>query len=295
MLPSALGAVFWRRFQAGTPVPAATWNALSAVPWGCTSLRLTLLPSPRLPEEARQRRVFEMVEALQEHPRDPNQLLIGYSRGLLVIWDLRGGRVLCHFLSSQVGGAWAGDRCHGAPRPHYHIEPLGQGVRWGVGDGNITLTPACALPLSAPEATGQCLLAAGRPPDCQLPLRWQLLPVARVSRHPATGALAQLHAVWSVLRLPVGAGPGPVTWGCLSLSVPSRSCLRSGSGAGAQLIEVKPGAQRGDGSVQSHPVGFLTPVVAFSGQDPQAQAHRVGVERGVGACRPTCLRGTRSS
>ncbi|XP_027423751.1 LLGL scribble cell polarity complex component 2 isoform X2 [Zalophus californianus] len=55
----------------------------------------------RLPEEARHRRVFEMVEALQEHPRDPNQVLIGYSRGLIVVWDLHGCRVLCHFLSSQ--------------------------------------------------------------------------------------------------------------------------------------------------------------------------------------------------
>uniref|UniRef100_A0A8D2IP41 LLGL scribble cell polarity complex component 2 n=1 Tax=Urocitellus parryii TaxID=9999 RepID=A0A8D2IP41_UROPR len=55
----------------------------------------------RLPEEARHRRVFEMVEALQEHPRDPNQVLIGYSRGLVVIWDLQGSRVLCHFLSNQ--------------------------------------------------------------------------------------------------------------------------------------------------------------------------------------------------
>uniref|UniRef100_I3MK09 LLGL scribble cell polarity complex component 2 n=1 Tax=Ictidomys tridecemlineatus TaxID=43179 RepID=I3MK09_ICTTR len=54
-----------------------------------------------LPEEARHRRVFEMVEALQEHPRDPNQVLIGYSRGLVVIWDLQGSRVLCHFLSNQ--------------------------------------------------------------------------------------------------------------------------------------------------------------------------------------------------
>ncbi|XP_074177016.1 LLGL scribble cell polarity complex component 2 isoform X5 [Rhinolophus sinicus] len=55
----------------------------------------------RLPEEARQRRVFEMVEALQEHPRDPSQVLIGYSRGLIVVWDLQGSRVLCYFLSSQ--------------------------------------------------------------------------------------------------------------------------------------------------------------------------------------------------
>ncbi|XP_042521369.1 LLGL scribble cell polarity complex component 2 isoform X3 [Dipodomys spectabilis] len=55
-----------------------------------------------LPEEARNRRVFEMVEALQEHPRDPNQILIGYSRGLVVIWDLQASRVLYHFLCSQV-------------------------------------------------------------------------------------------------------------------------------------------------------------------------------------------------
>uniref|UniRef100_A0A8C5KG69 LLGL scribble cell polarity complex component 2 n=1 Tax=Jaculus jaculus TaxID=51337 RepID=A0A8C5KG69_JACJA len=54
-----------------------------------------------LPEEARHRRVFEMVEALQEHPRDPNQIIIGYSRGLIVIWDLQGSRVLYHILSNQ--------------------------------------------------------------------------------------------------------------------------------------------------------------------------------------------------
>lgn len=63
-----------------------------------------------------------MVEALQEHPRDPNQVLIGYSRGLIVVWDLRGSRVLCHFLSSQVGHAGDSGRCHAAlpdPRlPH---------------------------------------------------------------------------------------------------------------------------------------------------------------------------------
>ena len=72
---------------------------------------LTVLPLARLPEDARHRRVFEMVEALQEHPRDPNQVLIGYSRGLIVVWDLRGSCVLGHFLSSQVGGAWDGGGC----------------------------------------------------------------------------------------------------------------------------------------------------------------------------------------
>ncbi|CAO2646088.1 LLGL scribble cell polarity complex component 2 [Lemmus lemmus] len=66
-----------------------------------------------LPEEARHRRVFEMVEALQEHPRDPNQILIGYSRGLVVIWDLQGSRVLSHFLSSQQleNVSWQRDGC----------------------------------------------------------------------------------------------------------------------------------------------------------------------------------------
>ncbi|XP_049714867.1 LLGL scribble cell polarity complex component 2 isoform X1 [Elephas maximus indicus] len=67
----------------------------------------------RLPEEARHRRVFEMVEALQEHPRDPNQILVGYSRGLVVVWDLRGSRVLYHFLSSQQleNVCWQRDGC----------------------------------------------------------------------------------------------------------------------------------------------------------------------------------------
>uniref|UniRef100_A0A8C2N7W0 LLGL scribble cell polarity complex component 2 n=1 Tax=Cricetulus griseus TaxID=10029 RepID=A0A8C2N7W0_CRIGR len=66
-----------------------------------------------LPEEARHRRVFEMVEALQEHPRDPNQILIGYSRGLVVIWDLQGNRVLSHFLSNQQleNASWQRDGC----------------------------------------------------------------------------------------------------------------------------------------------------------------------------------------
>lgn len=77
----------------------------SVLPWQRRQPGLTVLPLARLPEEARHRRVFEMVEALQEHPRDPNQILIGYSRGLIVIWDLQGSRALCHFLSNQVGHA----------------------------------------------------------------------------------------------------------------------------------------------------------------------------------------------
>ena len=88
-----------------------------------------MLPLPRLPEEARQRRVFEMVEALQEHPRDPSQVLIGYSRGLIVIWDLRGSRVLSHFLSSQVSGAWDGVDARGLSQTPPSHTTLCQGAK----------------------------------------------------------------------------------------------------------------------------------------------------------------------
>nr|XP_042697051.1 LLGL scribble cell polarity complex component 2 isoform X2 [Chrysemys picta bellii] len=55
----------------------------------------------RVPEDYRNRRSFELVEALREHPRNPGQILIGYSRGLIVLWDLHNKRVSHHFLGSQ--------------------------------------------------------------------------------------------------------------------------------------------------------------------------------------------------
>ncbi|XP_075759786.1 LLGL scribble cell polarity complex component 2 isoform X2 [Pelodiscus sinensis] len=55
----------------------------------------------RVPEEYRNRRSFELIEALQEHPRNPDQILIGYSRGLIALWDLHNNRVSHHFLGNQ--------------------------------------------------------------------------------------------------------------------------------------------------------------------------------------------------
>ncbi|KAJ6660315.1 hypothetical protein lerEdw1_017738, partial [Lerista edwardsae] len=55
----------------------------------------------RVPEEYRGRRSLELVEALREHPRNPNRILIGYSRGLIVIWDLINNTATHHFLSNQ--------------------------------------------------------------------------------------------------------------------------------------------------------------------------------------------------
>lgn len=118
-----------------------------------------------------------MVEALQEHPRDPNQILIGYSRGLVVIWDLQGSQVITHFLSSQVGAVWKG----GSPR----LSSLALGACLGgwLSQAQVQAavpSPAPHLFLSSCKATGECQLAAGWLPDCHLPLRRQPLPVARV-------------------------------------------------------------------------------------------------------------------
>ncbi|XP_075702541.1 LLGL scribble cell polarity complex component 2 isoform X2 [Rhinoderma darwinii] len=51
-----------------------------------------------LPDEYANRRPFESVEALQENPNDPDQILIGYSRGLMMVWNVTTGRIVQHFL-----------------------------------------------------------------------------------------------------------------------------------------------------------------------------------------------------
>lgn len=56
----------------------------------------------RVPEEYVGRRNLECVEALQENPLNPRQVLIGYSRGLMVLWDLDRRCAIQHFLGAQV-------------------------------------------------------------------------------------------------------------------------------------------------------------------------------------------------
>ncbi|XP_010151176.1 PREDICTED: lethal(2) giant larvae protein homolog 2 [Eurypyga helias] len=55
----------------------------------------------RVPEDYCNRRSCELVEALREHPKNSDQILIGYSRGLIVLWDLQNNKVTHHFLGSQ--------------------------------------------------------------------------------------------------------------------------------------------------------------------------------------------------
>uniref|UniRef100_A0A673IP09 LLGL scribble cell polarity complex component 2 n=1 Tax=Sinocyclocheilus rhinocerous TaxID=307959 RepID=A0A673IP09_9TELE len=47
------------------------------------------------------RRNLECVEALHENPLNPRQVLIGYGRGLMVLWDLDRQRPIQHFLCTQ--------------------------------------------------------------------------------------------------------------------------------------------------------------------------------------------------
>uniref|UniRef100_A0AAR2JG95 Lethal giant larvae homologue 2 domain-containing protein n=1 Tax=Pygocentrus nattereri TaxID=42514 RepID=A0AAR2JG95_PYGNA len=54
-----------------------------------------------VPEEYKCGKSLGPVESLQEHPQHPDKILIGYSRGLVVLWDLQ-IFVVCVFLLQQL-------------------------------------------------------------------------------------------------------------------------------------------------------------------------------------------------
>ncbi|KAJ3607796.1 hypothetical protein NHX12_024847 [Muraenolepis orangiensis] len=54
-----------------------------------------------VPEDYIGRRNLEHVETLCESPVDPNQVVIGYGRGLMVVWDLEGHRAVQHIPATQ--------------------------------------------------------------------------------------------------------------------------------------------------------------------------------------------------
>lgn len=63
---------------------------------------LCLILSSSVPDDYIGRRNLEHVEALQENPLNPNQVVIGYGRGLMVIWDLVKQCALQHIPATQV-------------------------------------------------------------------------------------------------------------------------------------------------------------------------------------------------
>lgn len=61
-----------------------------------------LILSSSVPDDYIGRRNLEHVEALQENPVNPDQVVIGYGRGLVVIWDLVKQCALQHIPATQV-------------------------------------------------------------------------------------------------------------------------------------------------------------------------------------------------
>uniref|UniRef100_A0A667Z7C6 LLGL scribble cell polarity complex component 1 n=1 Tax=Myripristis murdjan TaxID=586833 RepID=A0A667Z7C6_9TELE len=63
--------------------------------------RLSLKDGQTLPEDYRCGKSLGPVESLQEHPQQPGKILIGYSRGLVVLWDLSTRHANHLFLGKQ--------------------------------------------------------------------------------------------------------------------------------------------------------------------------------------------------
>lgn len=61
-------------------------------------------PPCSVPDDYRCGKALGPVESIQEHPRDSSQLLIGYSRGLVVLWEQSTRAVQHLFLGNQVLG-----------------------------------------------------------------------------------------------------------------------------------------------------------------------------------------------
>lgn len=72
-----------------------------------------------MPDEYRCGKALGPVESIQEHPRDAGRLLIGYSRGLVALWDQSTRAVQHLFLGNQVPGPgrpWGGGAAACPPR-----------------------------------------------------------------------------------------------------------------------------------------------------------------------------------
>lgn len=62
----------------------------------------SLRVSSSVPDDYIGRRNLEHVEALQENQVNQNQVVIGYGRGLVVIWDLEKQCAIQHIPATQV-------------------------------------------------------------------------------------------------------------------------------------------------------------------------------------------------
>uniref|UniRef100_A0A3P8WL87 LLGL scribble cell polarity complex component 2 n=1 Tax=Cynoglossus semilaevis TaxID=244447 RepID=A0A3P8WL87_CYNSE len=87
-----------------------------------------------VPDDYIGRRNLEHVEALQENPVNPNQVIIGYGRGLMVIWDLEKQCALQHIpATQQLESVWWID--DGSYVLSSHSD--GSYCRWMVGEEDL--------------------------------------------------------------------------------------------------------------------------------------------------------------
>ena len=151
--------------QADFPHPSCAWAAL-LLAHQCSLCSL--------PDDCRCGKALGPVESLQGHLRDPTKILIGYSRGLLVIWNQAAQCADCIFLGNQVCvGGWS-------PQPR----PSAPGC----------LAHAC---LPWPTAAGEPVLGAQWQHAGQLAQRWQLCHLVR--RHwqlPSDATYGSHRALW---------------------------------------------------------------------------------------------------
>uniref|UniRef100_A0A3B3TG38 LLGL scribble cell polarity complex component 2 n=1 Tax=Paramormyrops kingsleyae TaxID=1676925 RepID=A0A3B3TG38_9TELE len=120
----------------------------------------------RIPDDYVGRRNLQCVEALQENPLNSRQVLVGYGRGLIVLWDLDARRAVQQFLGTQQLESmwWVPDggcvlSCHSD----------GSYCQWKLGEEKIqyaphrTETPYGSFPCKAISKIVQIPTAKGPP------------------------------------------------------------------------------------------------------------------------------------
>uniref|UniRef100_A0A8C1QW26 LLGL scribble cell polarity complex component 1 n=1 Tax=Cyprinus carpio TaxID=7962 RepID=A0A8C1QW26_CYPCA len=86
----------------GIESTSATRVTVMLLKLSCDLLAIcNVIPLFSVPEEYKCGKSLGPVESLQEHPQDSDKILIGYSRGLVVLWDLNSRHVVNLFLGKQ--------------------------------------------------------------------------------------------------------------------------------------------------------------------------------------------------
>eukprot|EP00064_Thunnus_orientalis_P004963 superscaffoldBa00000472_g4976 len=102
-----------------------------------------------VPDDYIGRRNLEHVEALQENPVNPNQVVIGYGRGLMVIWDLENQCAIQHIpATQQLESVWWTE--DGGYILSSHSD--GSYCRWMVGGEDVEEEEKSDIPYGDPSA-----------------------------------------------------------------------------------------------------------------------------------------------